>query len=617
MRIEIRTALKAGNRVIPVLLGDDTLLPVAADLPEDLAALADLQALRVAHSAVDEGLARLEAALDQVLVRPAPTRPADGGGEHTAHPGPAGDVTTGKSGVAVAGAVHGPVIGEAHGPVVTGTVHGPVAGRDVNHKVTNRPVGGAALLAAVLAAWLTNGSRWIGGHRVTSGVAVAVIVAGAGVGTAVATNHGSTGSDVPPTATSPAVAPVAGAPGAAPSAAALGGASPSATPGPAPARGTTIATVQQRDSSPQAWADGHVLAIETVVPGAHTPAGGPTAFEVTSYSLATGEQLATYQPTALQQERGCADQMVRGADGEDILLVEQALTIPAQGVTPASYTIDLTAIDATDGSVLWNAAIPGGSAPEPDDDQCVTAGSTGWSLSYTANGKYALDDEAGTPYLVDLASGAITAEPLATWVLGDWLAQDQNAETGDGASQIGLIDPASGAKVGTIASNTGVADLTHGGVVSLPAAGGGMLAVVTDSEQEGAEGAAYSLPSGSVAWLEKQGSAWDEAVGVDPDTGAMVSYMPLNSGTGVDGIDPRTGAALWTVSDAQYCGMTMGRLYAVANGQLAVLNETTGQQITYNASVSSCPTVLDGIISETSASSAVEPATYTSTFIIG
>ncbi len=46
VRVEIATALRAGNRVVPVLLGD-AMLPDASELPAEIAELGRLQFLRV------------------------------------------------------------------------------------------------------------------------------------------------------------------------------------------------------------------------------------------------------------------------------------------------------------------------------------------------------------------------------------------------------------------------------------------------------------------------------------------------------------------------------------------------------------------------------------------
>ena len=67
VRIEIATALGAGNRVVPVLLGDVAMLPAASALPTEIDVLARLQFLRVPETHLADGLDRLGAAVASLL----------------------------------------------------------------------------------------------------------------------------------------------------------------------------------------------------------------------------------------------------------------------------------------------------------------------------------------------------------------------------------------------------------------------------------------------------------------------------------------------------------------------------------------------------------------------
>ncbi|NUR30848.1 MAG: toll/interleukin-1 receptor domain-containing protein [Catenulispora sp.] len=67
VRVEIETALKAGNRVVPVLLGDATMLPEASELPYEIAALARLQFLRVPQTHLADELDRLCVAVADLM----------------------------------------------------------------------------------------------------------------------------------------------------------------------------------------------------------------------------------------------------------------------------------------------------------------------------------------------------------------------------------------------------------------------------------------------------------------------------------------------------------------------------------------------------------------------
>ncbi|MGW0835877.1 toll/interleukin-1 receptor domain-containing protein [Streptomyces prunicolor] len=67
VRVEIATALRAGNRVVPVLLGDATMLPDASALPAEIAQLARLQFLRVPETHLPDGLRQLGDAVAALL----------------------------------------------------------------------------------------------------------------------------------------------------------------------------------------------------------------------------------------------------------------------------------------------------------------------------------------------------------------------------------------------------------------------------------------------------------------------------------------------------------------------------------------------------------------------
>ncbi|MFE9093029.1 toll/interleukin-1 receptor domain-containing protein [Streptomyces sp. NPDC007264] len=85
VRLEIATALRAGNRVVPVLLGDATMLPDASALPAEIAKLARLQFLRVPETHLPDGLERLgDAVADLLSDTDTDTDPAVGPGHGTA-----------------------------------------------------------------------------------------------------------------------------------------------------------------------------------------------------------------------------------------------------------------------------------------------------------------------------------------------------------------------------------------------------------------------------------------------------------------------------------------------------------------------------------------------------
>ncbi|MEU8700903.1 toll/interleukin-1 receptor domain-containing protein [Streptomyces sp. NPDC048680] len=69
VRLEIATALRAGNRVVPVLLGDATTLPDASVLPAEIAQLGHLQFVRVPETHLPDGLDHLGDTVTDLLPR--------------------------------------------------------------------------------------------------------------------------------------------------------------------------------------------------------------------------------------------------------------------------------------------------------------------------------------------------------------------------------------------------------------------------------------------------------------------------------------------------------------------------------------------------------------------
>lgn len=85
VRREIATALAAGRRVVPVLLGDAPRLTERDGLPDDIAPLAAKEYCYLRRRSLASDLAELEEELVKVaeVTRPAPPEPVSGGGNAT------------------------------------------------------------------------------------------------------------------------------------------------------------------------------------------------------------------------------------------------------------------------------------------------------------------------------------------------------------------------------------------------------------------------------------------------------------------------------------------------------------------------------------------------------
>ncbi|WUH88896.1 PQQ-binding-like beta-propeller repeat protein [Streptomyces sp. NBC_00433] len=158
VRVEIATALAAGNRVIPVLLGDAAMLPAPVALPDDIAELAQLQFLRVPETHLEEGLQRFATAVSGLLPdlptlgsrSEEPTDPA-------AVPPPAVPAVTQHTGSGNAVSVQG------------GMERSRVAGRDIRE--TKIHTGG---ILATITAFLTSKAGIAAAAAVTIGIATTI-----------------------------------------------------------------------------------------------------------------------------------------------------------------------------------------------------------------------------------------------------------------------------------------------------------------------------------------------------------------------------------------------------------------------------------------------------------
>lgn len=131
VRTEIAISLRAGNTIVPILVGDGVMLPSADELPLDIAHLARLQFRRIGESQVDIGIGEIIKALIDLqpslerasVMTPVPPNPRVEQAPQR--------VTAKDSGMAVN------VGGNNKGNVVYGT-GGYTAGRDIRHSVKKK-----------------------------------------------------------------------------------------------------------------------------------------------------------------------------------------------------------------------------------------------------------------------------------------------------------------------------------------------------------------------------------------------------------------------------------------------------------------------------------------------
>ncbi|HTJ70681.1 MAG TPA: toll/interleukin-1 receptor domain-containing protein [Actinospica sp.] len=624
VRFEIRTAIESGNRVIPVLLGDDVLMPAAHELPPDIAAMASIQALRIAHSAVDAGLNRLVAVLHANLPR------------MTKQPEPpAADGKNRLGPTDISGTVHGSVVtGEVRGAMVGRDAHGPVVGGDLHQTTVNRGYGGTASaaggaagsVAAVLKALgkpFAKSAAWAGGHRITASISALVLVGGATVGAAVATNGISgKGSAVSGTVSTSVLA-----------------------------SGTTLASIETASATGDAWwADGNVFVLEVPSTSAPADADGtaspiastssspnPAAYDsdrftFVTYSLTTGRRIASFAAPNLSQGPVCFDELQRTPQGIDVMLLAQFVSGAEFNMTGSGDTLEFEGVNAANGHRLWIGTLPYANDFSPSNGTC-TQPSADVFQSAVPGGQFVLDEETGVPYLINLSTGAFAQKPAKTAVLGRWLAEPSTATEADSpnSSSISLVDPSTGSIVHTILdSGTGITtDLESGdensqnsyGVIG--ADSGGDLDLVVGSRANGINGqtVAYSLPSATILWKStisktSAGTTGFEFWSLDyDDPTVLILYSAQQPARGnVVALDAETGAKLWERGDSKMCGSTRGHTYMISDRGLVELDQNTGRQIRQDASVSTCPLVDDGILDEVGAK---QGSYYQNTFVVG
>lgn len=380
------------------------------------------------------------------------------------------------------------------------------------------------------------------------------------------------------------------------------GESPSPSSSPL-ASGTRLASAG--DGYVQAWADGSTLA---VMAGEQTG----TPYTITTYNEKTGQQLASI-PLRLPDgvTDGCVDKLVRRNDGLGIMLTDYNQYTPAKGVTPADSVEHLVAIDTTNGDQLWDAALPGYAS---DDDTTDAGGpcvgillrDADDMIQASSDGRYVLDlNWSDAPYAIDLQTGTTYRRPNAFKMIGNWAATGAPSSdaAGEEPSSVSLVDPGTGATAGTISNAAAIDVLWRGMSDAHPVSPDGRRLYIVGGYNATVTAEAFNLPSGSVAWtvpfsgFDSQAPNWGDSLAVDDATGATFS-----AGTqGVLAFSNDSGKSLWNRSTRDgptLCGATNGHVYIEVNGQFATLNETTGDQITYNPNISGCPAILNGVVAE-------------------
>lgn len=100
----------------------------------------------------------------------------------------------------------------------------------------------------------------------------------------------------------------------------------------------------------------------------------------------------------------------------------------------------------------------------------------------------------------------------------------------------------------------------------------------------------FELPSGAVNWSTGQTPVQVSDVSVTGST--VIGWNGYEPNTGIVAYDLATGKQLWMLKNAEFCAAVHNRVLVSINRQLAILDATNGNQLSYDASNGDCPSLL-------------------------
>jgi hypothetical protein len=313
--------------------------------------------------------------------------------------------------------------------------------------------------------------------------------------------------------------------------------------------------------------------------------------DVTTFDAAGGKLV-----TIGDVDADCGASDIFLPSGRRVILALTHEDQPAQGVNQATTTVKLNEFDASTGHRLWSTDLIDQSTDTNDTNvtcNLPTSDGTLIAFSPTADGGYAVDSETspGDPdWIINLTTGAAKPTATATRALGSVIV-NQLTNNDSGNTSIYFTDPATGARTGTLADSFDADDLSDGAsyatktsLIYVLALGGSQYEIRS-----------LTLPAAQKVWTLTQFPFEVSDITVTGST--VIASNHYESQTGVIGYDLATGRHLWTQPNSDLCGASNGKIVIAVNDQLATLNAATGKQVSFDASQSSCPTLLPNGIS--------------------
>ncbi|MGH3225674.1 MAG: hypothetical protein ACRDPY_44515, partial [Streptosporangiaceae bacterium] len=316
-------------------------------------------------------------------------------------------------------------------------------------------------------------------------------------------------------------------------------------------------------------------------------------------------------------------------------------TTPAQGITPASYGLAMTAWNAATGAPVWTATLVKNTTSQiscPASGDGIAADI--WDFISTLDGHWGVfalppDANGNISYdAIDLTTGKLYPDPNLEGVLGNDVVTGSGDTGNNTPTSLTVTTPGSWAPLGT-AAGPGANDVTgldlsgdissddeftpqsyavtgYTGNYGTPGEGIGavatpdgdyLVAVYSDSNGNSWYGG-YSLPSLHKLWSMPIPAAQDDQIVGISDTEVLITRAPGSGGdTYLIAMHPRTGQQLWKVdigSGSSVCDLTSMQVLVQANSQLATLSAATGQQLSFEADPytgdsggDTCPSVVE------------------------
>lgn len=296
-------------------------------------------------------------------------------------------------------------------------------------------------------------------------------------------------------------------------------------------------------------------------------------------------------------------------------------TTPAQGITPASYALTMTAWNAKTGAKAWSAVLVKNQA---QSISCPSSGERNggdlWDFAATLDGKWGvfelpIDDAKGNIQYdaIDLTTGKTYPNENLVGVLGNYVVTGSGTDdVGDYPTKLTIAAPGGGPTFGTAAGRAGsdtaspqlsggdgglgleeLADTGYTGYTGSEEAAladtdasvtpnGSYLTAIVNDGNGNSWYRGFALPSIKQLWSVPVQDVNNPAIVGISDTALLVTQGD-DGDARLAALDPKTGRQEWAanVGDGGVCDLTSRQVLVEDNNQLATLSASTGRQLSY------------------------------------